>query len=117
MNYDKAKEILYKLAGGAEYTLDIQEQIHRLVTDDMCEGARFNVGDDVYIFDDDMTITKTRVTYRHRYAPDAPVWYNLMEGTGRRNGRFREDHIFATPEELVDRVTSYFGAYLKSNGN
>lgn len=117
MDSKKAKEILYKLAGGADYSLEMQEQIHRLVMEDMAEGSRFNVGDDVYILDDDMTITKTRVASRHRNAPEAPVWYNLMEETGRRTGHFREDHIFATPEELVDRVTAYFGAYLKSNGN
>lgn len=116
MNYDKAKEILYKLAGGAEYSLDIQEQIHRLVTDDMCEGARFNVGDTVYIFEEG-AIVKAVIDSRTRYTPEGPVRYCLSEGTGRRIGWKTEDQIFATPEELVDRVTSYFGAYLKSNGN
>lgn len=116
MNYDKAKEILYKLAGGAEYSLDIQEQIHRLVTDDMCEGARFNVGDDVYIFEEG-AIVKARIDNRVRYTPEGPVRYYLSEGTGRRIGWTTDALAFATPEELVDRVTSYFGAYLKSNGN
>ena len=116
MDYEKAKEILYKLAGGADYSLDIQEKIHQLVTDDMCEGARFNVGDVVYIFEEG-AIVKARIDSRVRYTPEGPVRYYLSEGTGRRIGWTIEALAFATPEELVDRVTSYFGAYLKSNGN
>lgn len=99
---DRAVQLIQAFARGE----DIKEEAYALAHDYACLGAKFKIGDTVWVFDAESYTFEEVVVTQVFSGVEGGFTYWLRHKSGSLVGKYAEDALFDTKEDLRDFIRS-----------
>ena len=106
MTLEEIKDKALELIRMAAYGKDIRDEAKMLYEDYSSLDAKFHKGDEVWVLDQDYCFVNAVVQTVVSKSFDGTYWYWLMDKTGRNVGKWAEDRMFCTKDDLRDFLIS-----------